>query len=282
MPVATQDPQELMKALLQQKGLLATGGNIRSLPFADGQAPSPSASSASAGVAGPSAGTDATRPQGATPLVKGNTLIDPQTQQPIEGQLADDWWKYLLAGAGAGGAGYALYKALQNRKGGAAGDPTAEAIPTVEGEVVSDPLSPLPGNSPQEGEYYPVGDDTQLAPSAKQLTDQSTAQVLADRNKQLTSRNRPNPNPIPESDTSVIRGTDTVSDLSPQEMEQAKTLAAQLVANRQKGNASIGRQTNLKRRYNLPTGDTNENSLLNTVIRLIREGKASSLVRAVP
>lgn len=273
MPVEAQD-QELLKALLQQKGLLATGGNIRSLPFADESAPTSSASSAGAGVVSPSSGASATRPSGPTPLVKGNTLIDPQTQQPLDGQLADDWWKYLAAGAGAGAAGYAIYKALRNRQGGADSTPRAEGVPTVEGEVVSDPLAALPdGQVPVEGEYSEVGDT--LAARAKQ-------QALPPPQPSLTSRTRAKPNPVPANDTSVIRATDAVSDLSPQEMEQAKTLAAQLVANRSKGNASLGKQTNLKRRYNLPTGDTNENSLLNTVIRLIREGKASGFARAVP
>lgn len=277
-PVATPTEQDLVE-ILKQRGLLATGGNIRSIPFAD-DASSPSASSdGSAGTTPLSSG--AIRPQGATPLIgPNNTLLDPTTKKPLDDQSAGDWWKYLLAGAGV--AGGAALASLLRRKGAKGSVSADEAIPTVEGEVITDPLSPLPaGSNIINGEYSDVVDPT-LAGGQKGITGPSTAQVLADRNRQLTARNRPGANPVAESDTSRIRLGDAASEFTPEEIAQARSLAHQLVQNRVKGNAQRANTGNLTRRAGPPTGDTNEESLFNTVLRILRQTGARPLVRAIP
>jgi hypothetical protein len=275
MPVASGDTSqlELLKALLQQKGLLATGGNIRSIPFDE---------TASQDAVGTTSGTlppdsiastgSAVRPEGPTPLIQGDKLVDPSTGQELAGGLADDWWKYLLVG-GAVGGGAALADMLRKRKGGA----ITEGVPLVEGEVITDPLAALPDNQvPVKGEYSEVGDT---------LTNgrQGVAGALADRQKQLTARTMPRANPVPETDTSIIRVPDQMSDISPEEMENAKALVKQLVENRTKGNRAKARQSRFSRRAVLPTGPTDENSLLNTIIGIMRKNGATRVLpRMVP
>jgi hypothetical protein len=277
MPAASGDPSqlELVKALLQQKGLLATGGNIRSIPFSD-EAPASSDGSASTGgsIPSPSGAGAATRPPGATPIVKNNQLIDPATGNPVQGSLADDWWKYLLAGAGGAG----LAELLRRRKGGSPGaGSAAEDIPVVEGEVI-DPLSPMPEEI-VNGSYTDVPNPT--IAQTKQIAGPDTAAVLAERNKQLPSRNRPRANPVPSTGRDIIPLPDTMSDIPPEEIERAKTLAQQLIANRTRGNAQRANTGNLTRRAGPPTGPTDKNAeegLLNTIIKLMRDSGAARII----
>jgi hypothetical protein len=288
-PVAGSDPAqlELMKAVLEQRGLLATGGNIRSIPFSGDVPASSPDSDVSANGSIPSAnGAGAARPPGATPLVQGNQLVDPTTKQPIEGSLADDWWKYLLAGAGVAG-GVGLASILRRRKGGAP-EVGVEDIPTVEGETI-DPLAPaarpehiVNGEFDEVRPTAHVGNTKFLeAPSGDKIMADSAANILAARNKQIEARNMPRANPTAQSDTSVVRLPDAANDIDPQEIENAKALVQQLIQNRTKGNAAARSQSRFSRRAVQPTGPTDKNAedgLLNTIIRLMREQGATRII----
>lgn len=286
MPLVETEQQKnqaaLLEELLRQRGLLATGGNIRQLPFA-ASAPANGGDTGS-GSALPSA-SSASRPAGETPVIDAdNNLVNPKTGAKLDDASTSDWWKYLAAGAGVAG-GAALAEMLRRRA-------NKNRIPTVEGEVI-DPLSPLPNSASDEiinGEYRDAPDTRRIAPPSATVATEPTfpsngdvAAVAAER--KLTARNRPNANPVASSDTSVIRAPDSYSDLSPEEMQRAKELTAELIAARKKGNLARSKQSRFSRRAVQPTGPTEpEEGLLNTVIRLMKQNGAlrSAVVRAVP
>lgn len=275
------DPS-LMEEMLRQRGLIATGGNIRPIPFAGDNVSPPASGSMGVGGAGASGAANIPRPPGATPIVgPNNTLLDPSTNQPLDPQSSDSWWKYLLGGAGVVGGGMAAAALLKNRKG----------VPYIEGETL-DPLAPnaAPDAPPVEGEYTNVPNSDVpnvepqrgLPPPATAIEDARTQAQLPETAKALGARKRAT-NPSVSSDTSVVRGSDSLSDFTPEEIARARQLAQQLVAERVKGNRARAKQTNLTRRGGKPTGPTEEEGLLNTVIRLLREGGAlRSLSKAVP
>ena len=285
---STQQDAELMKELLRQRGLLATGGNIRALPFADG----PVVPNANGNEAAPGDNAGSVpRPEGMTPVVDENdNLVDPSTGMPLSPEIANDWWKYLLGGAGIAG-GAVLADMLRRRMG-------KGKVPTIEGETL-DPLAPTPeGASPiVNGEYTEVNPSRSVAGPQPRSTSQA-AEALAGRSNARAlpspplsleaaselARSKARPNPRATSDTSVVRSSDLYSDLTPEELARAKEITKQLVANRVKGNKARAKQSKFSSRAVLPTGDTDEKSLLNTVVRLLRENGAlrSATVRAIP
>jgi hypothetical protein len=270
------DESALLIEMLRRRGLLAEGGNIRALPFGTGTQNGTNGNGAS-NSSNP-VDASAMRPAGPTPvLADDNTLVDPTTGKHLDPQTSNDWLKYFAAGAGIAG-GVAITDALRQRRQGS-------RIPLVEGEVI-DPLGPLPNGIDSaivNGEYTEVPDPKRLGAPSSAITDGTSPSQLEAAKAIAARRMATNP-PAPVSDTSIIRGTDAMSDISPEEMAQAKAIAKQLVENRTKGNAQVARQNNIKRRYNLPTGPTDENSLLNTVIDIMRRAKIppSAIVRAVP
>lgn len=270
---------DLMQALIN-RGLLATGGNIRSLPFADGSSAPSDANGAGAGGSADGA-SSVPRPEGPSPVLDANNqLVDPNTGKPPSN--ADDWWKYLVAGAGIAG-GAALANLIRNKMKGS-------KVPTVEGEVI-DPLSPAATSADDviiNGEYSDVPNAMVGAPpkglpspDASVAGPPTPAQVLAER--KLGVRNRPNANPVATSDSSVVRTGDALADIDPAELERAREITKQLIANRMSGNAQRAGGTNLRRKYDKPTGPVApEEGILNTVIRLMRENGAlrSAVARA--
>jgi hypothetical protein len=270
------DESALLIEMLRQRGLLAEGGNLRALPFGTGTQNGTNGNGAS-NSSNP-VDASAMRPAGPTPvLADDNTLVDPTTGKHLDPQTSNDWLKYFVAGAGIAG-GVAIADALRQRRQGS-------RIPLVEGEVI-DPLGPLPNGIDSaivNGEYTEVPDPKRLGAPSSVITDGTSPSQLEAAKAIAARRMATNP-PAPVSDTSIVRGTDAMSDISPEEMAQAKAIAKQLVENRTKGNAQVARQNNIKRRYNLPTGPTDENSLLNTVIDIMRRAKIppSAIVRAVP
>lgn len=265
----------MVQALIE-RGLLATGGNIRNMPFAD---PSGLANGNAASSSPPvptATGGTSVRPSGPTPVMDANKqLVDPTTGAPLDPQLANEWLKYLVAGAAVGG-GYALTDAIRDKfaKG---------RIPTVEGEVVNDPLGALPNSADDaiiSGEYSDVA-PAQLESPRKALTNGST-ETGSETAKAIAERKGPT-RKITRGNSRVISSADSLSDLSPEELQQAKDLTAQLVANRTAGNKARAKQSNLNRRGGRPTGPTDEEGLLNTVVRIMREnGAIRSLAKAVP
>lgn len=275
MPVATDTSQlELIKALLAQKGLLATGGQFRPVPF--DYAAAAAGNGVGANGSTPSTnGADAVRPEGPMPLVgPDNTLIDPTTQQPLTPEASSDWWKYLLGAAGVAG-GVALADALRRRMG--------SRVSLVEGEVI-DPLGPVPVGESEivPGEFTEVN-QPRLTQQPAPLNEPTAATALAERQKQLPSRTRPRANPQATSDTSVVRLPDAMNDITPEELANARALARQLVQNRLRGNKQRANTGNLTRRAGPPTGPADEETLLKTIIRLMRESGATRVLpRAIP
>lgn len=102
------------------------------------------------------------------------------------------------------------------------------------------------------------------------LTDQrkpdrrARARAVQERNR----RTQPN-------DVDVMTGGDAMSDLSTEEKAFARSLVDQLKQNRLAGNAAQRRRMTGKRSTNssLPSGTVNDSTLLNNVVRMIRQAK---------
>lgn len=225
-PEAYNDP--IVQQLIE-RGLLATGGNIRPIPFGGAQA-----GNGSANQMPPS-------PEGApvaTPNGDGTYTVDdgtgnPQTIDPrdVAQQLGEDPNSDLswLAAAIAGASGALIGSQFGRRK------PNAPA----------DPLAPLPENAGSlpngaddiiEGEFTVLDDPKQIGVEPKALPAPPNQLQQQEAAKALTQRKRATNPPQPSAEQSRIRLPDEFSDLTPEELQRARALAEQLVMNRQRGN----------------------------------------------
>lgn len=258
MPQAQSDVASAL-AWLQQQGYVPRGNNLALVPFSNpnnasngsdvtGSAPP---SPVTAGNVASSA--DGPKNDGTDPIPnEDGTFTDPRTGEKVSADDALSIWPWLAA-AGAGAGAYALTRALSNNKAdqlatetGKGGGLVAQGRPVVDG-----------------GKLYPQPRDP-LAPLSE------TQAAIAER-KALPAPSKKNTKPSTiTAEQSRIALPDTRADVTPEELAKAKAITQQLIANRTKGNAQFAKQGNLKRRYNLPTGSTDEEGLLNTVIKLMR------------
>lgn len=295
MPATAQET-ETLKAALLAKGLLADRG--RYTPFASiaGGANDPTSTgapvslqSAVAGNAAGGTGKSFPAPPAAndTELPVSDDALDKMNEGDATG---------LLIALGLSGAALAAYLARRRSK---LANP-AEEVPLVEGEVIP-PKAKVAGDTIVDGEVVeratPITNTKRIAqgvatpdnegmralgapkevdvPRLSKQNDvtkvveakpsrKSAAQALADRAR----RGQPN-------DVDVIPLDDAFSDLTTAERRQAQTLVDQLRQNRQSGNAANRRRLTGDRtvRSTKPTGTVDEESLVNVVVRMIREGR---------
>jgi hypothetical protein len=116
-------------------------------------------------------------------------------------------------------------------------------------------------------------------PKLTKATPKPNRRTLAQTIAERARKGQPN-------DTGVIPLDDSFSDLTPVERRQAQTLTDQLQANRRKGNVvDIRRKVGDRSvRSTLPTGTVDEDSILNQVVRMIRQArlKPGAIAKAIP
>lgn len=308
MPQVATDPAQasLMEELMRQKGLLATGGNIRMLPFGSATTSPNGSSNGSASTSSLGSASAAVAPSDTEPVVDptGN-VVDPRTGQALDDQTAADWWKYILVG-GAVGGGYALAGALRNRfKGTTPVD--SDGVPVVEGEVI-DPKA-LPNEQvPVEGQFTDVKQNLLTGPT-NDTAPQTAAEAIAQR------RGLPRPSPSLEDRGSppqyktaqeiarmkganrpgvagsgpAIQLGDAMQDIAPEDLEAAKEIARRLMLERSHGNVkgAQGKKITQINRRDVPelkggaTGSVDDEGLLNTVIGILRKN-AATIRRVAP
>jgi hypothetical protein len=314
-PATALDPDTLKAALLA-KGMLADRG--RYSPFAGDAGVSTGLSTGDAGtlqsaVAGNAASDGSVvRSSGAAPNNTALPIPDDALNSKSEGDATG-----ILAALGLGAAAIAAYL-MRRRK--TLNTPTTEvgavddSVPLVEGEDIGvapkakatgdhivdgevvEQGTPIthtkrigqgvstPDNegmkalgAPKEVDVPKVGQTRVLTQDAntKPVPKQTLAQAMAARSTQ-----------VEKSDLPAIPLTDSYSDLTPEQLNQAETLTEQLRRNRMTGNAAgvrrvIGTRTT---RSTAPTGTVSRESLFNTIIELMRRGHINprSVARVVP
>lgn len=292
---------ELLQELMRQYGYEATGGNYRMTPFA-----TPPVETAGQGVEIPTDEEAGARvnSDGSIVDLDGDPLgvITPQGVVDAQGQPIDlsgmgfDPTPFLAGGAG-GLIGWAIADALRKRKG------KPPRVPQVEGEVMPrDPLAPLSGPE-VEGEYTDVNPPRQVGQVVQEggsgfdvaaaLAEQkripppprntatgstATAAALEDRptpprhlsrREMAERRSRPNARTSRSTEPAIV--TDRLTDISDVERQQASAIADQLIERRRQGNK--GSRANRGRRApgGAPTGSTDKESLIHTIVRMLRE-----------
>ena len=277
-PQVDMNDPAVIQELLRQKGLLASGGNIRMMPFANSSGMGTANASGGASNASPVSGTP-TSPSGdiavgpdGQPIVDRNGIPVPvgATDADVDPNLLP----YIIGAAGAGTGGY-LAKHLADRY--------RNRVRGVNGELIDDGMTPEVLPSEFEGQYTEVNDNAALTDQrtktissdkpavaetlAQQRAPKSTAQVTAPKagtpRTQVTSG-------------STIKAKDAYTDVAPDEMKKVQSIVDELVRNRQTGNAmkKAGRAVE-------PTGPIGREGILNSVIKVLRDNKAlKSLTRA--
>ncbi len=293
----------VLEALLRQKGLYATGGNIRLSPFATdpnvatntgaGTPPSSSASSATANALSANSGGGLTVPD-----ANGNPVVlDPNATQ-LPANIPDESFINILpALAGAGGAALALLIKNHFANKGVNLPAVADPIPTVNATLEPDSV---PSTNPiVDGEFEEVN-DPRLMKGANDLNTPPESPLLQEQ------RRLPSPPPTlddkavdtkPKNLTAAalrarkvegrrkgivgsegtgptLVGNDSYADLTPDEMKQAKTSADSLIDRRMQGRQRryVQGKTDVGRK-GLPTAPIDRESALNIVVRAIRDAK---------
>lgn len=271
----------VVQELLRQKGLIASGGNIRAIPFANA-----SPRGAANGMVG---SADATAPVSGTPNSSGEIAIGPDGEPivdrsgmpvPVGATDADvdpSLLPYILGGAAAVGGGM-IAKHLADRY--------RNRVPTIEGQVIDDGMSkPTMMPSEFEGEYTDVEEPRALTDQRTRLiadgrptpaVAETIAQQRAPRGApQVTAPRANSPRTQVNSGRTVV-ANDAYSDVAPDEMKKVQGIVDELVRNRQVGNATKtpGKATH-------PTGPLNRNAILNSIIGLLRDQKALKSLQRV-
>ncbi len=254
---------------LRKRGLLATGGNIRMLPFSN-----PSAAADATPIASDSGTGSATANALGVSNGGGVTVNDatgnPITVDPNAAQLPanvpdEEWLNLWPALAGAGGAALAML--IKNHFAGKGVNlpALADEIPTVNATLEPDGVPGSPNIV--DGEFTEVADDPRLAAPQKQLS--GSQKVLAAPQPKLTDALVNKRLGKSTSNLGTIQAGDSYSDLSPEDMKKAQTIADQLVQRRLTGNQA----KRAGKVADLPTGNMDRNGLLNVVVKAIRDSK---------
>lgn len=262
---------------LRRRGLLATGGNIRALPFAESEAiGTGNAATSSPASSGGSVTQNQDGTVNATDLNGNPVVVDPNTLSPQDADgLSDDSISGLLPYVAGGVASYLAYKLFQRsgKKSPAPGNP-----PVNGGTVVAnDPLAPLPDDI-IEGEFTPV-DEKQLSSPPKQIKGPAN-RLTSDTADAIAERRSGPPKP-------TIAMPDEFADFTPEELARARAIAESLVMRRQKGNVRAYGPKGKGTTGNLPTSKGRKtetvDEMMGNVARILRDQKAlQALRKAVP
>lgn len=255
---------------LRKRGLLATGGNIRMMPFDNATANGASqvspvlptgATSATANALAANSGGGLTVSD-----VNGNPIVVDPNATTLPANVPDsEWLNIWPAVAGATGAGIGFLIAEHFKKRGVNLPATADAIPTMEGVVEP---NGVPGAADiVDGEFTEVADDLQLSSPPKKI-ESGTQKLLQSPQSKLAETLTQRKIGKSTSNLGTIQAGDSYSDLSSSEMKQAETIADQLVQRR-----LLGNQSKTRGKAGLPTGDVGRNGLLNVVVKAIRDAK---------
>jgi hypothetical protein len=299
---------EALKAALLAKGALADRG--RYTPFAG--IAGPNADGASTGTPGAPVSLNTALAGNAAGGVAPSSVAppaanSPDTTLPVDDNTLDGLDEGsaigLLSALGLGGAALAAYLIRRRKK---LATPPTEDVPLVEGEELP-PEHKVTGDKIVDGEVVetatPIGNTKRLPQGATTPNNEgmkalgAPKEVNVPRVGETVSTRPPNKKTLTEqmlaragrtepNDVPTVPLTDSMSDLTPAEKEQATTLVQQLRANRMAGNAANTRRKIGERtlRSTLPTGTVNEKSLMGIVVRMIREGKLKpgQLSRVIP
>lgn len=279
----------LVEEMLRQRGLLATGGNIRLMPFGPGSS-SPSELPATTGSA--TAGALATNANGGAPIVRdlsGNPVaLDPDATQLPANVPDEEWVNILPALAGAAGAGLALLIKNHLAKRGITlpDDPLAPNVPaTAKAGTMGDGDRVVVDGGELVSEGAAEVDPTKAGPkrfpnqSVKALPApaQSKIQDTGSPPKYLTSRQlaerRAANLPTTETSSGKIQLGDAFTDLSDKEILHAEMIAKQLIERRMAGRKRMLSGKKGTGKLGLPTSEIDPEAVFNNVVRMIREGK---------
>lgn len=236
-PAAYNDP--IVQQLIE-RGLLATGGNIRPIPFGGN-----AASDAVGGNVSPSSASanGVTRnADGTYNVVDENGNEQTVDVTPVAQELGEDVSSDLswLAAALAGGSGALIANALARRRQGNV-DPLAPlddpkqigGMVGVEPDVRGSSLATV-DDGIIDGEYSVVepegiaARDQKALPAPQEKLGGATAKQLAERKAAARASQG--------TEVSRIALPDALSDLSPEELAQARAITEQLIMRRQRGN----------------------------------------------
>lgn len=301
---ALPDDPAVLKELMRQKGLIATGGNYRLLPFEDDAAGSVTSSN---GTAPYGSASGATAPFTAT---QDGQIVDPTgavvATVDETGQISDPAldigninWTPFLAGAAGAAMGWAIADALRKR------GKKVDGTPLVEGEVIpndpNDPNARIPrgtvegefsevdaqrgipytnGRAPSGGTAgaVPVDGPTVVGAIAEQrrlsgprnaLPDYPSPPNYPSRREIATRRTKNAPNTSRNANPAIV--TDALTDVSDEERKVASAIADQLIARRREGNMRRMKGGKGVGRKGLPTGSTDKDNVVNSIIRTLRQ-----------
>lgn len=299
------DPASIEEAL-RQRGLLATGGNIRLSPFVSPTvAASTSPTSLGAGNGSATANALSANGGGGITVADANgqpVVIDPAATE-LPANIPDESLvgilPYLAGAAGAAGLAALIRRHLKNRGITMPDDPLAPNVPDTIGtkgdgeRVVVDGGELVPENG---AAVDPTKSRPKRFPNTqsevKQLTGpKSLVEDKGTKPKYLTSSELAkrragarNAGVVgAEGSGPTIAQADAYSDISPEEMKQARTIADALIDQRMKGNMRRAKGQGIGRK-GYPTGSMDEQGILNNVIRMIRQGKIkpNQVMQAIP
>lgn len=286
-PTAYNDP--IVQQLIE-RGLLATGGNIRAIPFGSNQGVASNAVgsglSASSGAGGVTRNAD-----GTYNVVDENGNEQVVDVTPVAQELGEDTSSDLswLAAAIAGGSGALIGQALARRRKGV--DPLA---PLDDPKQLGGTVGVERDTSPRGSSIVPVADDIidgefrvvepeSIATRNQKALSAPQAKVSGATTKQLAER-KVKEGATQASEISRIALPDEFSDLSPEELAKARNITQELIKRRQKGNVSAYSPTRERTlsgkprgRGGLPTSPNfateTEADLLGHVVRALRDAK---------
>lgn len=277
MPQMPQTPDDPIVEALRQRGLLATGGNIRMIPFgnADGAAtvPSPDVQNGS-GITDNGDGTVTTTDIAGNPVTFNPKAIDPKNAP----NLSPEQWNWL-APLIAGASGALIGEALGRRRNGRVQQIVEPA----------DPLAPLPEEI-VEGEFAEVPQQKQLSGPRNQTTFDKigpgeAAQPLpkpqvklpqGETAKSIAARKLQK---APVTEQSRVSLPDEFTDMTEEEYKTARALAEKMVMARQGGNVrSFNPNAKGVGPQHKPTspGRATErvDDMIGNVVRVLRDQKA--------
>lgn len=297
------DPM-MIEEELRKRGLLATGGNIRMSPLATvgastgTNAPGTGAGSATANALAANGGGGITVAD-----VNGQPVVlDPAaTTLPanIPNESLVGILPYLAGAAGAAGLAALVRRHLSSKGINLPNDELAPGLPDTLGmkgdgeRVVVDGGELVPENGA-------AVDPTKSGPKRFPNNKNEVAQIEGPKNlvtdtgkepKYLTSRELAKRRATArgagvvgsEGSGPAIAQLDAMDDITPEEMQKARTIAEALIARRTKGNIRKAKGMPIGRK-GYPTGSMDDQGVLNTVIGLIRQGKIkpNQIIQAIP
>lgn len=282
------DPK-LVEEMLRQRGLMAYGGNIRLMPFENNASTTPQVDalgSATAAALSQNGG-------GGIPVqdVNGNQILLPTNAQSIPENVSNESLVNVLPFlTGALGAGLAMM--IRNRLAQRGitmptDDPLAPNVPAatssnrangmediIDGEFteVNEPQLTKGANATNSPADQVIEAQKRLpAPQGKLADEGSKPKYLT---SQQLARRRAQNLPSREGSGPTVYAADAYSDITDEEMKQARTIADSLVQRRRAGNIrrDVKGKTTIGREH-LPTGDLDKEGALNLVIKAIRDAK---------